>query len=113
MAGCLAKAEEVDDSSGSLGMFAVGLFCGWASVAGGGGLRSRADDRQKPGPRRTEAQPLLNHRREARGSRHALPLRVYETLTCPFISEQEHVAPSRRSCRPLPQRTRHGPLDRV
>jgi hypothetical protein len=28
LAGCFAKAEEVDDSSGSLGMFAAGLFCG-------------------------------------------------------------------------------------
>jgi hypothetical protein len=30
LAGCFAKAEEVDDSSGSLGVFAAGLFCGWA-----------------------------------------------------------------------------------
>jgi hypothetical protein len=29
LAGCYAKAEEVDDSSGSFGMFVTDLFCGW------------------------------------------------------------------------------------
>ena len=29
LAGCYEKAEEVDDSSGSLGMFVAKLFCGW------------------------------------------------------------------------------------
>lgn len=29
LAGCYEKANEVDDSSGSLGMFVTGLFCGW------------------------------------------------------------------------------------
>jgi hypothetical protein len=29
MAGCNAKAEEVDDSHGEFGMFAGGLYCGW------------------------------------------------------------------------------------
>ena len=29
IAGCYEKAEEIDDSSGSLGMFVEGLFCGW------------------------------------------------------------------------------------
>lgn len=29
LAGCHEKAEEVDDSSGSFGMFVAGLFCGW------------------------------------------------------------------------------------
>jgi hypothetical protein len=29
LAGCNAKAEEIDDSDGELGTFAGGLFCGW------------------------------------------------------------------------------------
>ncbi len=29
IAGCYEKAEEIDDSSGSLGMFVESLFCGW------------------------------------------------------------------------------------
>jgi hypothetical protein len=29
IAGCYAKGDEVDDSSGSFGMFAASLFCGW------------------------------------------------------------------------------------
>jgi hypothetical protein len=29
LAGCYAKAEEVDDSSGNFGMFVDGLYCGW------------------------------------------------------------------------------------
>ncbi len=29
LAGCNAKAEEVDDSDGEFGTFAGGLYCGW------------------------------------------------------------------------------------
>ncbi|MGQ0668144.1 MAG: DUF6880 family protein [Actinomycetota bacterium] len=29
LAGCYEKANEIDDSSGSFGMFVTGLFCGW------------------------------------------------------------------------------------
>jgi hypothetical protein len=32
IAGCYEKAEEVDDSSGSLGAFGGGLFCGWVTA---------------------------------------------------------------------------------
>jgi len=32
IAGCYEKAEEVDDSSGSLGTFGGGLFCGWVTA---------------------------------------------------------------------------------
>ena len=32
IAGCYEKAEEVDDSSGSLGMFVGELFCGWVKA---------------------------------------------------------------------------------
>jgi len=33
IAGCYEKANEVDDSSGSLGMFVDDLFCGWIQAA--------------------------------------------------------------------------------
>ncbi|MBF8287504.1 MAG: hypothetical protein HW381_612, partial [Candidatus Rokubacteria bacterium] len=29
LAGCYEKAEELDDSSGSFGMFVESLYCGW------------------------------------------------------------------------------------
>jgi hypothetical protein len=32
LAGCNAKAEEVDDSDGEFGMFAGGLYCGWIAA---------------------------------------------------------------------------------
>lgn len=32
LAGCHAKAEEIDDSDGELGTFAGGLFCGWITA---------------------------------------------------------------------------------
>ena len=32
LAGCYEKAEELDDSSGSFGMFVDGLFCGWVKA---------------------------------------------------------------------------------
>jgi hypothetical protein len=32
LAGCFEKAEELDDSSGSFGMFVAGLFCGWVKA---------------------------------------------------------------------------------
>jgi hypothetical protein len=38
LAGCNAKAEEIDDSDGELGMFAGGLFCGWIKARQYAGL---------------------------------------------------------------------------
>jgi len=32
IAGCYEKVEEIDDSSGSFGMFVEGLFCGWVQA---------------------------------------------------------------------------------
>lgn len=32
LAGCYEKADEVDDSSGSLGMFVTSLYCGWVQA---------------------------------------------------------------------------------
>lgn len=38
LAGCYEKADEIDDSSGSFGMFVTGLFCGWIKAHQAGGV---------------------------------------------------------------------------
>src|SRR5262249_46010343 len=38
IAGCYEKANEVDDSSGNLGMFVDDLFCGWIKAAQAAGV---------------------------------------------------------------------------
>src|SRR4030042_1850761 len=40
LAGCYEKAEEVDDSSGNLGMFFKDLFCDWIKARQAAGRRT-------------------------------------------------------------------------
>jgi hypothetical protein len=64
-------------------------------------------------PRRLEAQPLLNHKRQSYGSRTYTALNDHRTLTCSNLDKDRSARLSRRLPRPLPQDTRPGPLDRV
>jgi hypothetical protein len=45
LAGCYEKAEELDDSSGSFGMFVESLYCGWIKARQA--ARSDADETVK------------------------------------------------------------------
>jgi hypothetical protein len=63
IAGCYEKAEEIDDSSGNLGMFVENLFCSWIKSPPGCSCRWRKDSRKiagLDGQRRLRF--LLSHR---------------------------------------------------